>query len=144
MTQIPEDIVAQRWMQTVLAAYPGLSAAVGGRIYGASGAPQEAACPYIVRSLQSSLDVLVIGGERSLADMRYAVKVVGETADPEDLATIAGMIDSALNKQQGAVGSVGYVVSSTREQAISYPDTSVAGRFFYHLGGIYRLQTRAE
>lgn len=138
MTQ--ESIPADTFIYGKLTA---ATALVSSRVY-ADKAPQGAALPYIVFSVQGAFDDLTdVGAVRVWANLLYLVKVIGQGESYSALQATADAIDARLHKVRGPVGSTHYVDSCIREQPFRMAETPASGVSYRHLGGLYRLRVRA-
>ena len=126
---------ASDWLRDTLLADATLNAAVGGRVY--DGPRQETALPFVVIAHLGGHDVMGVGAARIMADLVFAVKVVGRGHSWSDLEAAADRIDAALHGKQGTTPD-GRVLSCTRHTALALVETD-QGIEYRHLGGTFRV-----
>lgn len=117
--------------------------ATGGAWHGV--APIDIAPPFIVYSLQTGLDLAVVGGVRVWNDGLYQVKVCGPATMDATLASIADAVDNALQLQGGVlIGADGAMLSCSREETLILPETVANGQQWLNYILIYRLYVQAR
>lgn len=136
MTAGLEAASAEEYLYATLHGDATLAALVPNGIWNTQ-ADEDTPYPIVVFQLMSALDTSAVGANRIWTDMVYLVKAIGQTADPGALDPIAARIDALLHRASGSA-SDGTVWAIVREQVIRMPE-NVAGRFYRHSGGMYRI-----
>jgi hypothetical protein len=136
--------IADTWLYATLSSDDILLGMVGGSdsISGTLSA-NKMVPPYVTFILQSSRDVMAVGGIRISTDNLYEVKAVAETSSWGDLVNIARRIDYLINRPNAVMESGGGSLTCVREQIIQYPEVE-SGVQYRHLGGIYRIRASAD
>jgi hypothetical protein len=132
-----------RFLYTSLAADTALAAVVSTRIY-ADLAPQTPTIvtPYVIFTMLSATDLMVIGGNRVWANSLYLVKGVDKSLTyGGSLKTIADRLDAVVHRFSGVTNADGTVYTAVREQAWRQTETS-DGVVYKSAGGIYRIYAK--
>lgn len=94
--------------------------------------------PVIVYQFMSGIDYAAVGAIRIWSSMIYLVKVVGQTANVQDLKAAVARIDVLLHRASGTAAD-GTIWASVREQTISLPPDMSNGQIYHHRGALYRV-----
>lgn len=128
---------AYQWTVTTMRADTALTAAASGGVWQGS-ADSGTVGPIVIVNQQAGTDALTMNAARLFVNILMQIKAIGPTSNYAALVTIADRID-ALFKRVGPVGlSTGGVLSSFREQTLSYNEI-INGKPYAHLGGLYRI-----
>lgn len=137
MSTIFEPARVLTWLQTTLNPL-----ASGGAYYGI--APMSVTSPWTVYTLQSGVDLMVIGAQRVWSDGLYLIKAMGPATDSVNIFALADANDTALHNKGGVnVGVDGLMLSSTREQTVIYYEVD-NDTTYLHAGGIYRIYAQQQ
>ena len=129
---------AQKWIYDKLSGDTDVAEAIGTRIY-ADQAPEDAADPYIVFSLQGGFDTRGVGTVRVQTNPVFQIKVVCAGAPTDTVRLLADRIDE-LFQEAVTEPSEDLVFSSRREQPIHYVESQPdSASRWTHTGGLYRL-----
>jgi hypothetical protein len=113
-----------------------VATAIGGIWQG--NAPIGTSGLYVSIGQQSNTDVNTMNAVRVFSSILLLIKAVSLSSDFVNLTTAANRIDALFQGQKNIALSPGYMLSSYREQEISYEEVSV-GNQYSHLGGLYRV-----
>lgn len=131
-----EAKAAEEFLNATLTGDATLMAAVPGGVWNIQ-ADQPTVYPFVTFQFMSGVPYSAVGAFRIWASMIYLVKVIGESANFDDLDIAAARIDALLHRASGTVTD-GVVWSCTQEATIREPD-AIAGKQFRVAGGRYRL-----
>jgi hypothetical protein len=140
-----EYLALAEFLRAKLATHAGVSALVAGRIYD-SIAPQNAAFPLIVFSLQSSGELNALGDpsvSRIFLRPRVLVKAVVQATSYTPASAIAQQIDAALVGSEGSAGTPSVLIRFANREETFHLVENVEGKQYRHLGGIYRAFVQA-
>lgn len=127
---------AEEWLYDTLHGDATLMAEVVD-VYGGGAGPEGTAYPFATFQMMSGIDLMVVGAFRVWTELVYQVKIVGETADFQDLKTAVARIDALLHRASGSSAD-GTLWACVREQTIRMPEV-VEGKQYRHSGALYRL-----
>jgi hypothetical protein len=134
-----ENTKVERLIYTLLtsdAGAGGINTLLNGRIY-AYTAPQKATYPVCIYEFRSGSDVQGIGTNRTLARVRYAVRVISKGAPGDREVEAADRIDEVLGHVLNQVLD-GYAFNSWRESQITLAEVEpITTQLYRHMGGIF-------
>lgn len=101
-------------------------------------APMGTVGLYVSIGQQSNTDVNTINAVRIFSSILLLIKAVSKSSDWDNIVIANNRIDALFQGQKNIALSPGYMLSSYREQEVSYEEVS-AGIQYSHLGGLYRV-----
>lgn len=141
-----EPFIAKRYVRSRLIQSPTLAALIGTAVF-ADVAPKDAGSLYILMTVVSAEDLMVVGAERVWSDVLMQVEAWGRTSDDGVVAQVAALIDAALHKTDGVMTGAAYgsglVLTTTRERALTLPAGIDGDNVWLRAGGEYRLKVQA-
>jgi hypothetical protein len=128
---------AYQWSVTRAKDDPTLVAVSIGGIWQGN-APLGTSGLYVSITEQSNMDILTMNAFRVFSSILLLIKAVSLSSDFDNLLVAADRIDELFKRQKNIALSPGYMLSSYREQEVSY-ETLEAGKQYSFLGGLYRV-----
>jgi hypothetical protein len=113
-----------------------VAVAIGGIYQG--NAPIGTSGLWVSIGQQSNTDVNTMNALRVFSSILLLIKAVSLSSDYDNIVIAANRIDALFQNQKNIALSPGYMLSSYREQSISF-DEIVSGVQKSHLGGLYRV-----
>jgi hypothetical protein len=98
-------------------------------------APQGTGTPYVVFKFVSKVDEHSFNGR--FADAVYAVKVVTDRPWPKDAEDVDTQIDTLM--EDAALSITGFSTIYCRRESDFDLTEEMGGKFFTHVGGLYRI-----
>lgn len=142
MNELP---AIENWLHDKLIADTEISSVVGESVYKYI-LPQKPRYPCVVYSLASDFDFQGLGTVRILTRPLYLVKVVSRGTPTTLVNLCADRVDELIGKAvreilTSTAGDV-FALSARREVAVQFVerDPALEGSFYFHLGGLYRME----
>jgi hypothetical protein len=101
-------------------------------------APMGTVGLYVSIGQQGNTDVNTMNAVRVFSSILLLIKAVSKSSDFDNIVIAYNLIDALFKKQVNIALSPGYMLSSYREQEVSY-ETLESGVQYSHLGGLYRV-----
>lgn len=101
-------------------------------------APQGTTGLHVSIGQQSNTDINTMNAVRVFSSILLLIKAVSKSSDFDNIVMAANRIDALFQNQKNIALSPGYMLSSYREQEVSYEEMSL-GMQYSHLGGLYRV-----
>jgi hypothetical protein len=99
--------------------------------------------PFAQYSQQAGTDMLTMQAVRVFTRLLLQIKAIGPASNYAALVTIADRIDALFKDKRNVTLSPGWVLSSFREQTISYGEI-INGVQWSHLGGLYHIDLQGS
>ena len=142
-----EPFIAKRYVRSRLIQSATLAGLIGTSVY-ADVAPSGSAALYVLMTVVSAEDLMVVGADRVWSNVLMQVEAWGRTADDAVVAQVAAAIDAALHDTSGTMTGADYgsgaVFSSVRERALLLPPEIDGDVIWRRAGGEYRLKVQAS
>ncbi len=130
-----------KWLTEVLATDATLIGHVSGRVINGK-IPAGAVFPLINFNFMAGRDVPANGTVRIMTRPLFQIKGIVRGPMSEIAQSIADRIDTLIQNASSVVFE-GFVFSARREQPIAYDETGPDPEVrFFHLGGLYRIDTQ--
>jgi hypothetical protein len=142
MNELP---AIENWLHDKLVADAEVFSVVADNVYKYA-LPQKARYPCVVYSLASGFDFQGLGTVRILTRPLYLVKVISRGVPTSLVNLCADRVDELIGKavRETFVSTAGdqFAISARRETPVQFMerDTALEGSFYFHLGGLYRME----
>lgn len=131
----------EKWLFTTLKNDATLDPLIADRVYGYR-PPTGATFPVIVFNFQAGRDIQGNGVHRNMTRPLYQIKAIVRGSLSTAQRDIANRVDDIVQNIE-SVAFEGFIFSARREQPIAYAEQGDdAEQRFFHLGGIYRIDTQ--